>query len=147
MPSINFQQKVGVTLWADGDKRIKAHIREIAAAADPVSRTYRVKATLLEGQDEVRLGMTATVWIPSITPSSLAVPLSAIFTPQNQPEQTSVWLVDERTLYSQSRTDTNRRSIARRTGCSDRIEFRATDCQRRCKPPARSSNRAFAATI
>ncbi|MFA6051726.1 MAG: efflux RND transporter periplasmic adaptor subunit [Methylobacter sp.] len=95
--SIDFQQKVAVTLWADGDKRIKARIREIAAAADPVSRTYRVKATLLEGQDEVRLGMTATVWIPSITPSSLAVPLSAIFTPQNQQEQTSVWLVDERT--------------------------------------------------
>ncbi|MGR9013596.1 MAG: efflux RND transporter periplasmic adaptor subunit [Gammaproteobacteria bacterium] len=91
------RQDVIVTLWADSDKQIKARIREIAAAADPVSRTYRVKATLLESLDEARLGMTATVWIPSITPSSLAVPLSAIFTPQNQPEQTSVWLVDEQT--------------------------------------------------
>jgi RND family efflux transporter MFP subunit len=91
------RQDVIVTLWADSDKQIKARIREISAAADPVSRTYRVKATILEGQDDARLGMTATVWIPSITPSSLAVPLSAIFTPQNKPEQTSVWLVDERT--------------------------------------------------
>lgn len=91
------RQDVMVTLWADSDKQIKARIREIAAAADPVSRTYRVKATILEDQDDARLGMTATVWIPSITPSSLAVPLSAIFTPQNKPEQTSVWLVDERT--------------------------------------------------
>ena len=90
-------QDVMVTLWADSDKQIKARIREIAAAADPVSRTYRVKATLLEGRDDARLGMTATVWIPSITPSRLAVPLSAIFTPQNKPEQTRVWLVDERT--------------------------------------------------
>lgn len=91
------RQDVMVTLWADSDKQIKARIREIAAAADPVSRTYRVKATLLEGRDDARLGMTATVWIPSITPSRLAVPLSAIFTPQNKPEQTRVWLVDERT--------------------------------------------------
>lgn len=91
------RQDVIVTLWAASDKQIKARIREIAAAADPVSRTYRVKATILEGQDDARLGMTATVWIPSITPSSLAVPLSAIFTSQNQPEQPSVWLVDERT--------------------------------------------------
>ncbi|MDP3589840.1 MAG: efflux RND transporter periplasmic adaptor subunit [Methylobacter sp.] len=91
------RQDVIVTLWADSDKQIKARIREISAAADPVSRTYRVKATLLEGQDDARLGMTATVWIPSIAPSSLAVPLSAIFTPQNKPEQTSVWLVDELT--------------------------------------------------
>lgn len=90
-------QDVIVTLWSDSDKPIKARIREIAAAADPVSRTYRAKATLLEGRDEARLGMTATVWIPSITPSNLAVPLSAVFTPQNKPEQTSVWLIDERT--------------------------------------------------
>lgn len=91
------RQEVIATLWADGDKQIKARIREIAAAADPVSRTYRVKATLLESRDEARLGMTATVWIPSIGPSSLAVPLSAIFTPQNKPEQPNVWLVDELT--------------------------------------------------
>lgn len=93
---IKLQQEVGVTLWVDGDKRIKARIREIAAAADPVSRTYRVKATVLEDRDDVRLGMTATVWIPSNTPANLTVPLSAIFTPQNQPGQSSVWLVDER---------------------------------------------------
>ncbi|MGZ8158247.1 MAG: efflux RND transporter periplasmic adaptor subunit [Methylobacter sp.] len=93
---IKLQQEVGVTLWVDGDKRIKARIREIAAAADPVSRTYRVKATVLEDRDDVRLGMTATVWISSSTPAKLTVPLSAVFTSQNQPGQTSVWLVDER---------------------------------------------------
>lgn len=94
---IKLQQEVSVTLWVDGDKRIKARIREIAAAADPVSRTYRVKAAILEGQDDIRLGMTATVWIPSNTPSSLIVPLSAVFTSQNKPGQPCVWLVDERT--------------------------------------------------
>jgi RND family efflux transporter MFP subunit len=92
---IDLHQKVSVTLWADGNRRITARIREIAAAADPASRTYRVKATLLEGQDEARLGKTATVWIP-VTPSPrIAVPLSAVFTPQNEPGRPRVWLVDE----------------------------------------------------
>jgi len=93
---IELHQKVSVTLWADGNRRYTARIREIAAAADPASRTYRVKATLLEGQDEARLGKTATVWIP-VTPSPrIAVPLSAVFTPQDEPGRPRVWLVDER---------------------------------------------------
>lgn len=92
---IALHQEAEVTLWADGDKRIKGRIRELAAAADPLSRTYRAKVTLLENSINARLGMTATVWIPSDTPSNLAIPLSAVFTPQNHPGQTSVWLVDE----------------------------------------------------
>ena len=92
---IELHQKVRVTLWASGDKQIQARIREIAAAADPASRTYRVKTTLLEGQDEVRLGKTATVWIPMTTSPRLAVPLSAVFTPQNEPERQRVWLGNE----------------------------------------------------
>jgi membrane fusion protein, multidrug efflux system len=93
---IDLHQTVNVTLWADGSRRLTARIREIAAAADPASRTYRVKATLLEGLDEARLGKTATVWIPVTTSPRLAVPLSAIFTPQNEPGRPRVWLVDER---------------------------------------------------
>lgn len=92
---IELHQKVRVTLWAGGDRQITARIREIAAAADPASRTYRVKATLLEGQDEARLGKTATVWIPLTPPSRIAVPLSAVFTPQNEPERPRVWVLDE----------------------------------------------------
>jgi multidrug efflux system membrane fusion protein len=92
---IELHQKVRVTLWAGDDRQITARIREIAAAADPASRTYRVKATVLEGQDEARLGKTATVWIPLTTPSRIAVPLSAVFTPQNEPERPRVWVVDE----------------------------------------------------
>ncbi|MFZ2451648.1 MAG: efflux RND transporter permease subunit [Methylovulum miyakonense] len=78
-----------------GERRFAARIREIAAAADPVSRTYRVKATLLDGLDSARLGMTATVWLPESTVATLSIPLSAVFTPQNTPEQPRAWLVDE----------------------------------------------------
>jgi multidrug efflux system membrane fusion protein len=92
---IELHQNVRVTLWAGDDRQIMARIREIAAAADPASRTYRVKATLLDGQNEARLGKTATVWVPLTTTPRIAVPLSAVFTPQNEPGRPRVWLVDE----------------------------------------------------
>ena len=95
LPEIQRQQAVSVTLWADNKRRFKASIREIASAADPASRTYRVKATLLEGINAAQLGMTATVHIDANTASRIAVPLSAIYNPQNQPDHPLVWLVDE----------------------------------------------------
>jgi len=95
LSEIKRQQDVNVSLWSDGNRRLKAKIREIASAADPASRTYRVKATLLEGMDAAQLGMTATVHIAANTASGIAIPLSAVYTPQNQPDHSLVWLVDE----------------------------------------------------
>lgn len=95
LAEIKRQQSVNVSLWSDEHRLLKAKIREIASAADPASRTYRVKATLLEGLDTVQLGMTATVHIDANTASGIAIPLSAVYTPQNQPDRPLVWLVDE----------------------------------------------------
>lgn len=92
---IKTEQQVNVSLWSDDKQKFKAKIREISAAADSASRTYRVKATLLDGQKQARLGMTATVWLASDNTEQLVAPLSAIFTSQNQPTQQKVWLVDE----------------------------------------------------
>jgi multidrug efflux system membrane fusion protein len=39
--------------------------------------------------------MTATVWLAADKTEQIAVPLSAVFTSQNQPKQQKVWLVDE----------------------------------------------------
>lgn len=88
-------QEVSVALWADGRRQFKARIREIAAAADPASRTYRVQAAFSEDQKVAQLGMTATVWIASDAPPRIAVPLSAVFSPQSDPNQPRVWLVEE----------------------------------------------------
>lgn len=89
------EQQVAVTLWSDDKHPFKAKIREISAAADSISRTYRIKATLLEGQETARLGMTATVWLAEDKTEQIAVPLSAVFTTQDQPAQQKVWIVDE----------------------------------------------------
>jgi RND family efflux transporter MFP subunit len=87
-------QAVAVTLWGDPDQRMKATIREVAAAADPATRTYRVRATLQEGQAQIRLGMTATLWLPPRPSSALAIPRSAVFTTHEEPHRPKVWLVD-----------------------------------------------------
>lgn len=95
LQEIQRQQTVNVSLWSNDNRLLKAKIREIAAAADSVSRTYRVKASLLEGLDAAQLGMTATVHIAANKASGIAIPLSAVYTPQNQPDHPSVWLIDE----------------------------------------------------
>lgn len=50
-----------VTLPALPGRNYTAKVRELAAAADPQSRTWRVKFTLDQPDAEVRLGMTANV--------------------------------------------------------------------------------------
>jgi RND family efflux transporter MFP subunit len=50
-----------VTLPALPGRHYTARVRELAAAADPQSRTWRVKLTLEQPGAEVRLGMTANV--------------------------------------------------------------------------------------
>jgi multidrug efflux system membrane fusion protein len=97
LPGLNRRQAVDITLWTNHERRLKGQIREISSAADPSSRTYRVKATLLEDQETAHLGMTATVWIHSNIASRMTIPLSAVFTPQNKPGQPHVWLVNEQT--------------------------------------------------
>lgn len=102
LSEIQRQQNVSVSLWADDKRRLKAKIREIASAADPASRTYRVKATLLEGLDVAQLGMTATVHVAADTASRIAIPLSAVYNPQSRPDHTMVWLVDEQAVTVKS---------------------------------------------
>lgn len=92
---IKNHQTVAVTLLSDNDRKFNAKIREISASADPASRTYRAKATLLEGQQAAHLGMTATVWLTSEKADLIAIPLAAVFTSQSLPKQQQVWLIDE----------------------------------------------------
>jgi len=95
--AIKNHQTVAVTLLSDNEHQFNAKIREISVSADPASRTYRAKATLLDGQQAAHLGMTATVWLTSDKTDLVAVPLAAVFTSQAQPKQQQVWVIDEAT--------------------------------------------------
>ena len=85
---------VKVKVWGEGDGAIAATVREVAAAADPVTRTFLVKADV--GAAPVRLGQTATVAIDTPKIAGITkVPLAAVMQQQGK---TAVWLVDPSTM-------------------------------------------------
>jgi RND family efflux transporter MFP subunit len=90
-------------------QKFAARVREVTPAADPQSRTYRVKLTLLNPGKVVRLGMTgdATLELPpaggttppmapnaavDATATTFTVPATAIF---HQGSSPAVWVVNE----------------------------------------------------
>jgi len=92
----NLQGQAGavtVTLWG-GKAAIPATIREVAAAADPASRTFQVKADVPNGAAE--LGQTATVHV-ELAPADgkLRLPLQAV---AGQGNQSYVWVLDKATM-------------------------------------------------
>lgn len=85
-------QVADVRLWSGNDKPIAGRLREIAPAADPVTRTFAARVALKDVDPRLPLGMTATVRF-SDGPASAAkqvVPLSAIF---QQGDRAAVWKV------------------------------------------------------
>ena len=82
-----------VRLWGGGEP-LPATIREIAAAADPVTRTFTIKADISSAASaQVRLGQTATMLVEM--PKTVGVsklPLSAL---KEEQGRTVVWTVDK----------------------------------------------------
>ncbi|MEP6503236.1 MAG: efflux RND transporter periplasmic adaptor subunit [Betaproteobacteria bacterium] len=84
---------VSVTLWS-ASTAIPAMVREVAAAADPATRTFQVKADLPAGSAE--LGQTATVHVELAPPDGkLRLPLQAVAGHANQ---SYVWLLDKASM-------------------------------------------------
>ncbi len=81
---------VEVRLWAGGAP-IKARVRELSPAADPATRTYPARVSLLDPPPNVALGMTATVVLTSPVRQALLLPLQAILLEGGSPQ---VWLFD-----------------------------------------------------
>lgn len=80
-----------VALWSNPGKHYKARVREIGGAADPVTRTYAVRVSLLEVDDSVQLGMSAyVVFVGAVDPDTLAVPLSSLYV---RDQTTGVWQI------------------------------------------------------
>lgn len=83
---------IRVALWAQPSKFYNGRLREISPGADPVTRTYIVKVTILDADDAVQLGMTANVAMGhKIADHVQHLPLTAVVAKENQ---TFVWIVD-----------------------------------------------------
>ncbi|MCY7389319.1 MAG: efflux RND transporter periplasmic adaptor subunit [Burkholderiales bacterium] len=84
-------RELRVALWSNPGKYYKAKIREIGGAADPVTRTYAVRITLLEIDEAVQLGMSAyAVFVGANEADTLAVPLSSLYV---RDKTTGVWQI------------------------------------------------------
>lgn len=84
-------RELRVATWSQPEKYYQAKIREIGAAADPVTRTYPVRVSILDPDDSIQLGMSAyAVFVGANAPGVLAVPLSSLYV---QGDRAGVWQV------------------------------------------------------
>ena len=84
---------IKVTFWALANKMITGKIREIAPMADPTTRTFKVRISLLNPTPEMKLGMTASVIVSSSNVQQNAtIPLTAIYQTGDTP---AVWVVTD----------------------------------------------------
>lgn len=88
-------QSASVVFPALPGRTFEAQVREITPAADPQSRTYRVKLTLDNPGQAVRLGMSGEATLAAGAPArssaqTFKVPATAIFHQGNSP---AVWVI------------------------------------------------------
>jgi RND family efflux transporter MFP subunit len=81
-----------VGLWAERGTDYRGRLRELSAAADPITRTYAARVTIIDADARVNLGMTARARFQQKSEPALRVPLSAIF---RRDDRTAVWVVNE----------------------------------------------------
>ena len=86
--------EVEISLYAGQGETLKGEIREIAASADPVSRTFAVRIQLPD-DPAVRIGMTASVSVTvKAADDGITLPVAALAERDGKPV---VWLVDRAT--------------------------------------------------
>lgn len=82
-----------VRLWGDTGTLLPARVREVSAAADPVTRTFLVKVDLGPASSTLHPGQTATVLMRVPTQTGLTkLPITAL---RAQAGGTAVWVVQE----------------------------------------------------
>jgi membrane fusion protein, multidrug efflux system len=80
-------------LWSDPGHRHAATLRVLSPSADPMTRTYPARFSVIDPPEFIGLGMTATLAFERPDAAPVAeVPLSAIFQRGTQP---AVWVVDK----------------------------------------------------
>ncbi len=85
--------KASVGLWSNAGVRYTARLRELAPAADAMTRTYLARFALPGADEAVKLGMTATVTLAQADAERvMRVPLAALIDQGGGP---AVWTVED----------------------------------------------------
>ncbi|MCB1559936.1 MAG: efflux RND transporter periplasmic adaptor subunit [Xanthomonadales bacterium] len=94
-------QPMVIELWSKQGKRYPGKLRELSAAADPLSRTYAARVSLEDPAAAAELGQSARVYVGNTpTEGQLSLPLSAVTAEQGQ---AYVWVVDPQSHKVQRR--------------------------------------------
>ncbi|MGJ8619480.1 MAG: efflux RND transporter periplasmic adaptor subunit [Methylophilaceae bacterium] len=83
---------VGIRLWAQQDKKYQGKVREITPAASEATRAFDMRVTVLDADEQVKLGMTAGVIFPNEGHSKVVLPSSAV---TEKAGKTIVWVVSK----------------------------------------------------
>lgn len=95
LKTVREASRVTFELWSDTGHKYAAKLRELSPSADPVTRTYPARFTVVDKPDFIGIGMTASLILARPDAELLAeVPLSAIF---QQGKEPAVWVVDPAT--------------------------------------------------
>ena len=93
LKTVRDASQITFELWSDAGRRYTAKLRELSPSADPLTRTYPARFTVIDAPSFIGLGMTASLTLAKPEPGVLAeVPLSAIFQQGTRP---AVWVVDK----------------------------------------------------
>ena len=93
LAELSASTQIAISLWAAPAKTYQGKVREVSPAADPVTRTYAARISVLDADPEMKLGMTANVSLRG-APRTAAVllPATALFQDNGQ---AAVWVVDQ----------------------------------------------------
>lgn len=94
LDALHGAKEIHISVWAAPGKVYQGRVREVSPIADPATRTYAAKIAVLNPDDALRLGMTATVTLEGAARRAVYLPLSALYRKQNQ---TAVWVIDPKT--------------------------------------------------
>jgi multidrug efflux system membrane fusion protein len=91
LQDLNKEQHIVVTFWALPNLMAEGKVREVSPMADKITRTYKVRISLLNPPSELKLGMTATAKVMDATDQlATYIPLSSIYQSEENP---AVWVV------------------------------------------------------
>jgi RND family efflux transporter MFP subunit len=95
--------KATITLWARPGEHWPAQLRELAAAADPITRTFRARYTVKAPPAALALGQSASLHlqVPMDNKGIVRLPTTAIYGQQNI---TRVWSYDPKSSTVKAQT-------------------------------------------
>ncbi|MEO8304983.1 MAG: efflux RND transporter periplasmic adaptor subunit [Betaproteobacteria bacterium] len=84
--------EIAISLWTDPSRMYRGRVREVSPSADPVTRTYAVRISVLDADPAMKLGMTANVHLKGGQRTrAVMLPATSLF---QDGGRAAVWVVD-----------------------------------------------------